>query len=542
MGKKKISTVESILENGDRKEKRALFAFSLKKNSDEEILFKFDIWSKYFFPKMFQQEDAWFHKFIDEFNLKCYRGEIDSFTDIVFRGGAKSTRTKLFVAFCIANDLEHYRTYIKWLSKDSKNATQAVTDIYNFFVKPRFKAVYPSIFEKSDEKREETKSAFTTSFGVKVLAGTVGVDQRGHLQGEEASRPDLIIFDDFETRNSLRSAVEGQKIWDNMDEARTGLSPEPKKGACIYLCNYISERGNVHRLVLKGDKTRNIVLIVPIVNSDGSPNWYHTKEQLDNLKKDAEDWAGDYLCQPSAGADVVFSRDVLNKMPKATPIRETETTKTFRHYDPSHRYGLGADVSLGVGLDSSTACIIDFDIYPMRVVMTYKNNMIKPEVFGMQLAQFGEKYGDCIVAPENNAGGGGGTAIYSLKQQNYPNIYYTQDGDTKVDDSESKKKYGWNTNTATKPKMILKLQKAVDDGHLLLEDEDLIQEAKSYSRDDLMDRDEDVRLTTRHFDLLTACAIAFAMKDFATYTKIQTKEEADHIRELEARFDKFSPI
>ena len=58
--------------------------------------------------------------------------------------------------------------------------------------------------------------------------------------------------------------------------------------------------------------------------------------------------------------------------------------------------------------------------------------------------------------------------------------------------------------------------KAVVDGHLELSDKDLIAEARAYTRDDLMDRDDDVRLTTRHFDLLIAGAIAYWMKDFAT--------------------------
>ena len=49
-----------------------------------------------------------------------------------------------------------------------------------------------------------------------------------------------------------------------------------------------------------------------------------------------------------------------------------------------------------------------------------------------------------------------------------------------------------------------------------LSDPDLIAELKSYTRDDLMDRDEDVRLTTRHVDLLIACAIAWQMPAFAT--------------------------
>ena len=71
----------------------------------------------------------------------------------------------------------------------------------------------------------------------------------------------------------------------------------------------------------------------------------------------------------------------------------------------------------------------------------------------------------------------------------------------------------------TKPKMLFDLKKAVEDGHLELSDPDLIAELRSYSRDDLMDRDEDVRLTTRHFDLLMACAIAYQMRNHAIVAK-----------------------
>jgi hypothetical protein len=82
--------------------------------------------------------------------------------------------------------------------------------------------------------------------------------------------------------------------------------------------------------------------------------------------------------------------------------------------------------------------------------------------------------------------------------------------------------YGWNTNAATKPKALFALSKAISDGLLELNDEDLINECKSYTRNDLMDKEQDPRLTTRHFDLLIACAIAWQMKDFA---KIIEKEE-----------------
>ena len=43
--------------------------------------------------------------------------------------------------------------------------------------------------------------SFTTATGVKVKAGTVGMEQRGQIQ--EEARPDYIYFDDFETRKTF---------------------------------------------------------------------------------------------------------------------------------------------------------------------------------------------------------------------------------------------------------------------------------------------------------------------------------------------------
>ena len=69
-----------------------------------------------------------------------------------------------------------------------------MTDIYNMMVQPRVLSLYPNTFMRTGAKREETMSAFTTSFGVKILAGVVGTSQRGQVQ--EDVRPDFIVFDE----------------------------------------------------------------------------------------------------------------------------------------------------------------------------------------------------------------------------------------------------------------------------------------------------------------------------------------------------------
>jgi len=503
-----LESLEAILDRGAKQEVRSLFGFD-STDTDDEVLLKFRLWTGHFFPQYFKVADAPFHQDIDRNNLLIYRGKLKTFLNIVFRGGAKTTRTKLFVAFVIANDLEHLRKYFKSLTKDVGNAKQIVTDVYNMLISPRVAYYYPEIFEKTVEKREETMASFTTATGVKVRAGTVGMDQRGQIQ--EDSRPDFLLFDDIETRKTLRSAVETQAIWDNMEEAKNGLA---KDGGAVYLANYLSERGNVHKLVQREDD-KNAVLIVPI-RFNGKPMWdAYTVEEINTIERTADDFAGEYLCEPSAGLDIFFDRTSLDRQIKKTPIKEIAGFKIFHAYDPSHRYGSGHDVAGGVGLDSSTSVFIDFSTLPNRVVATFASDTIKPDTFGDEINSEALRYGEPIVAVENNKFD---MCIGRLKQI-YSNLYFTEVDETRAGLPPKVRYYGWNTNTMTKPKMLFEFKKAVEDGHLELSDPDLIAELKSYTRDDLMDKEVDPRLVTRHFDLLTAAAIAWQMRNHAQVKK-----------------------
>ena len=289
--------------------------------------------------------------------------------------------------------------------------------------------------------------------------------------------------------------------------------------------------GNVHQLVIK-DSPKKIVQITPIL-TDGLPTWNrYTLADIEQMEKEDEDFEGERMCRPSASKDVLFDRETLENMPVKAPIRVVNDFKIFNEMNPSHRYASAHDVAGGVGLDSSTSVFIDFECFPAQVVATYKNNEIKPDTFGDEIYRQSSYFGYPLTAPEKN--NHGHATIARLRQLD-ADLYVTQKKEVLIL-SQQAKEYGWHTNGMTKPKMLFALAKAVEDGHILLNDKDLIQECKSYTRNDLMDRDEDVRLTTRHFDLLIACAICFQMKDFATYHK--PKEMTDmEIYEARMRSD-----
>jgi hypothetical protein len=67
-----------------------------------------------------------------------------------------------------------------------------------------------------------------------------------------------------------------------------------------------------------------------------------------------------------------------------------------------------------------------------------------------------------------------------------------------------------------------------------LSDQDLINEARSYTRDDLMDSEVDPRLSTRHFDLLMAAVIGWQMRNYAEI--YEKTEEMDILEEERPKY------
>lgn len=517
----------SILKKGTLKEKRSLFTFNLHM-TDAAIMLKFNLWQRYFFIKYFKSDDAEFHDEMNLANLSIYRGSLSAFVNIAFRGAAKDAKTKLFIAFVILNDETHFRRYFKVLTEDGDNSKQTVTDIYNMLVNHRIKDMYPEVFERTDAKREERMSSFTTSTGVKITADTVGVDQRGANQDE--NRPDFIWFNDFETRKTLRSVRETKSIWENMEEARTGLE---KGGGCVYTCNYVSEQGNVHKLVTEKLSPRKKVFIIPISKDQSvkpiTPMWErYTVQDIKDMINDDEDFEGERLCKPNASKDLYFDRETLDQMEKIEPEREIAGFRIYKEYKPGHRYASGHDVAGGVGLDSSASVFIDFDTIPAQVVATFDSNTIAPEAFGDEVFNEAEMYGACLVAPENNKYD---QVVLKAKILG-AEIFKMPQSQIKIDKGHPTV-YGWTTTSLTKSRMLDALRTAIIDGSIELNDRRLIQEASSYTRNDLIDEIKDPRNTTRHFDLLMACCIAWQMKDYAKHksSKLRVKEAREARRQ-----------
>lgn len=494
--------IKRIITEGTAEEKRELFKFN-KSTSHENVVKKFNLFSRGCYPRYFAQPKAPFHNDFIMDMVKSYYG--DNSLLCGFRGCAKTSLKKLFDVFVLLNDEDGFRKYMKVLCRDIKNSKQISTDVYNLIIE--VKDIYGNVFEKEgDTKREETMGSFTMANGRKYLSGTVGQTQRGHVQ--DAFRPDWVWFEDVEDSESIRSAVITRGVMDKCSEAITGLS---FNGSYFVTCNYISDQGTIQWFMNKDIKKR----IVPLLTNDkdnSSVTWdIYTSDKVAKMRKDTDDFFGEYQCDPNKSDNKFFDINRINEDLKKCrePERESVGVKYWSSYKPNHRYGMGSDHSEGIGLDSNTMVVFDFTTG--EIVCDYASNEIAPDLSAHEFARVGREYGNCIYAPEVN-NKCGGTVITTLKNIPYTNIYKRVDTTSYSDDKETEK-LGWDTNSKTKYNMFFEFKTDYNDGLIKIYDKNILAEMKAYSNNDL--NETKAGLITRHFDLLTSAVISWQMRKHA---------------------------
>lgn len=280
-----LSKLNTFLLNASNEEKLAFFSFDTE--SPEKILIKFDRWARMYYPRYFTQPTADFHYDMVMGYISSYT-ERTPFINLGFRGCAKSSLAKLFITYVMLNDLQSRKKFIKFLTKDLRNSKQMVTDIFNNIV--QVKELYGEVFIIDKEvKQEETMSTFQLNTGVKIAAGTVGQQHRGHLQ--DAYRPDWLWFDDTEDKESVRSITITQGIIGRCDEALAGMAID---GSYVVLGNYISKNGTMQWFINKGIPK----LITPLLLEDGTITWPEafSQEAIEKIKINTDDFYGEYLC------------------------------------------------------------------------------------------------------------------------------------------------------------------------------------------------------------------------------------------------------
>ncbi len=255
-------------------------------------------------------------------------------------------------------------------------------------------------------------------------------------------------------------------------------------------------------------------------------NWYYLESKIQKFKMKQEHPSSPDEAFLTSGNKLFEGQmiDTHRELYAQDPIDIQGDFVIYKNFVKGHLYGLGADVSQGVKRDSSTIGVIDFTTG--ELVMTYRSNEIDPVTFAHDIKKAALMYGGCIAAPEaNNVGLTTCVTLNSI----YPNIYTQQrEGTLEV---TSTNKLGWLTTTLTKPKMMYELSEAIADENIRIYDESVLLEAKRMNKEDTLQVQFAADSLTRHFDLVTAVAIAWQMRAYVS----RGKADAGDVAKVEER-------
>jgi hypothetical protein len=200
----------------------------------------------------------------------------------------------------------------------------------------------------------------------------------------------------------------------------------------------------------------------------------------------------------------------------------------FKYPTFEDAFAIGADVSLGVGKDYSTAVVINAQ---REVCAVYRSNTIDPSQFGDLLFYLGRYYNNALLAVESNSMGI--ATLNRLTQMGYVNMYYQ----TKMANvsKEEGSRIGWRTTSASKPAIIGFLKNAIEQEDIWIPSRVIIGELMNYVADDsgktnaIVGQNDDtvialaiaLEVIRTHGDRLTNTTVPFSQK-IGNYRPVET--------------------
>lgn len=198
-------------------------------------------------------------------------GNVNEVAWIEFR---ESTKTSLAKAHMVRRICYSQRKYMNVDSYDKGNAEQFLFDVVqelqnNEKIIQDFGNLYNEPRTQTDKTKKRITDFITTN-KIRVEAHSTQESVRGRTFG--SNRPDELILDDIETKNTVRSKAAMDQVRGHLKEFYGGLAPN---ATIMYLGNYITEYGIIHDLITRSKTDNKLrVRMVPVAEEDmGKINW-----------------------------------------------------------------------------------------------------------------------------------------------------------------------------------------------------------------------------------------------------------------------------
>jgi predicted phage terminase large subunit-like protein len=243
---------------------------------------------------------------------------------VAFRGSAKSTiittsyaiwsilgvQQKKFVVIASQTEAKA-RQHLQNIKRELENNTLLQQDLGPF-----------------QEERDQwgATSLYLPKFNAKIMISSVGQSIRGMRHG--AYRPDLIILDDVEDTESVKTQEGRDKVWDWL--TKDVIPAGDLNTRLIAVGNLLHEDSLLKRLEqkIKNNDINGVYLEFPIVDEEGNPLWigkFPNKEAVEQERKKIMNnvaWSVEYLLKIVSEDEQIIKNDWIHyydELPEETP-------------------------------------------------------------------------------------------------------------------------------------------------------------------------------------------------------------------------------
>ena len=212
------------------------------------------------------------------------------------RGFAKTTVVKLLILYAI---LFTQKRFILIISNTEQHAKNIIADVVTFLDEPNIKKIFGDALKEMSIDKQELK--IFSFMGREIILAGIGAE--GSIRGMNLGhrRPDIMVFEDFQTKEDSESELLSQKLIARMF-GTIMKAKDPRGCTYLFIANMYPTTGSILRK-LKDNPTWTKFIVGGIL-SNGTSLW----EELQPLSQLLEELESDR----AAGQEEQFYAEVLN--------------------------------------------------------------------------------------------------------------------------------------------------------------------------------------------------------------------------------------
>ena len=525
--------IKEFLKTAEPRELKYFFSIEAAKGNREEWVKRVLLLDRFFFGELIEFDFADFHhKWID-FWWDVFHTEQGTLyvSKVTSRELQKTAMDKFMIAYAAWYELE---TSIIWLGADFQKNKTDIASIASMVKSDNAKKLFGDFTPRQEDEDTATAKMFGNDDKTKRLYLTTYTGEkikRGITHKYTNKKPEVMLFDDYETVKTLASQATTRRYWENM--TTDGIqSMSQRRRIIIWNANYLSNKHNTQKVINATDK--KYLSIVPLYDENEKILWTEkycwtdqealetNKISIDSIKRNCKklesEGAGyniferEYLCRPTSKEKLYHNIDLIEQHAEwLDPLETTiEGFNRYFNYDKERYYIAGFDLSGGVGRDASAFVIGSQTIQGAREEATFVNKTMKQDELAEYFLKIAkEQYDNKLFLVLD---GDYGMGFNPIIQKRYPKeLLYLRKKAEETDKiiAPMGNEYGTRTNTTNKEMFATRFKSAVENGELVLHSQAIKEIVENYTNDDHITNrrltvDPIEEVVGAHWDLLDA--------------------------------------